>query len=136
MKNYLAVAAGVILNSHGEVLLALRPLDKHQGGLWEFPGGKIEAGERVHEALARELREEIGIEIFDSTPLLEKTHEYTDKSIHLSVHLVRQWSGIPDGKEGQELRWIAISNLQELKYPEANLEVVDYLQRRHDLYKD
>ncbi len=118
------VAAGVILNDSGEVLLALRPLHKHQGGLWEFPGGKVEAGESVQAALARELHEELNLTVEQSEPLLITEHDYGEKQVLLDVWVVRDFSGEPHGREGQTLRWVPISELATYKFPQANEVIV------------
>src|SRR5262245_7365193 len=111
MARTIHVAAGVILNSRNEVLLALRPLDKHQGGLWEFPGGKVEDGEPVKVALARELLEELNLDVLTAQPLLVTEHDYGDKHVKLDVWIVRDFSGEPQGREGQVIRWCPISEI-------------------------
>jgi 8-oxo-dGTP diphosphatase len=121
------VAAGVVLNNQQQVLLALRPIDKHQGGLWEFPGGKVEAGETVQAALARELYEEINLTVLAAEPFLIQEHDYSDKHVKLDVWLVTRFIGEPQGKEGQELRWVALSALANYQFPAANQVVVDAL---------
>jgi 8-oxo-dGTP diphosphatase len=122
------VAAGVILNANREVLLALRPKHKHQGGLWEFPGGKVEAAENVQSALARELLEELGIEITESAPMLVTCHDYDDKRVMLDVWLVTGFTGEPAGLEGQEVAWFRIAELDALEFPAANDPIVARLQ--------
>lgn len=121
------VAAGVILNDGDEVLLALRPKHKHQGGLWEFPGGKVEAGEAVEAALARELLEELNLIVEQSEQLLVTEHDYGDKHVTLDVWVVRSFSGEPHGREGQELRWVKRTDLRNYAFPQANLIIVDTL---------
>lgn len=128
MSQRIHVAAGVILNTHREVLLALRPAHKHQGGLWEFPGGKVEVGERVEDALNRELQEELGLSVLQSKPLLLIEHDYGDRHVTLDVWLVSSFAGEPAGREGQELRWVSISALSELSFPAANAPIVQHLQ--------
>jgi 8-oxo-dGTP diphosphatase len=121
------VAAGVILNAKSEVLLALRPLHKHQGGLWEFPGGKVEAGEKVEAALARELLEELNLAVETAEPLLITEHDYGDKQVVLDVWVVRNFTGEPHGREGQSLRWVPLSELANYKFPKANEVIVQRL---------
>lgn len=128
MSKRIHVAAGVILNASNEVLLALRPLNKHQGGLWEFPGGKVEAGEPVQQALARELLEELNVMVQQCEPLLVTEHDYGDKHVTLDVWTVRSFSGVPEGREGQQLRWVKLGELQHYRFPEANLVIVERLQ--------
>jgi len=91
--NRIHVAAAVIRSTDGLVLIAKRPLDKHQGGLWEFPGGKVEKGEAVEVALARELLEELGIGVTAARPLIQVRHDYPDKHVLLDVWEVTAFSG-------------------------------------------
>ena len=97
------VAAAVILAEDGRILIAKRPDDKHQGGLWEFPGGKVEEGEEVRVALARELEEELGIRPTTARPLIQVRHDYPNKQILLDVWEVSAFSGEPHG--GRASRW-------------------------------
>ena len=116
------VAAAIVRD--GKVLLARRHADAHQGGLWEFPGGKVERGEDARTALARELDEELGITLESARPLIAVPHDYSDKSILLDVWLVDGFSGEPHGREGQPLSWVAADDLQQHDFPEANLPVI------------
>ena len=120
------VAAGVILRGH-QVLIARRHNDAHQGGLWEFPGGKLEVGETVVEALNRELREEIGITVDAAEPLLQIAHDYPDKQVLLDFWTVSAFTGEPQGREGQALQWCDLERLQEREFPAANVPVVERL---------
>ena len=119
------VAVGVILNTRGRVLITRRATDSHQGGLWEFPGGKVESGESVQEALHRELREELGIEIAPADPLLEIRHNYSDKDALLDVWVVRHFTGDPEGCEGQPLVWAALDQLDRYSFPAANEPILE-----------
>jgi 8-oxo-dGTP diphosphatase len=130
MSKLVHVAAGVVLNNQQQVLLALRPLDKHQGGLWEFPGGKVEAGETVQAALARELYEEINLTVLTAEPFLVQEHDYGDKHVKLDVWLVTHFMGEPHGKEGQQLRWVALNELHHYQFPAANQVIVMKLAER------
>ena len=125
------VAVGVILGADRRILIAKRADHLHQGGLWEFPGGKVEAGESLQDALARELHEELGITIDKQAckPLLEIRHRYSDKSVFLDVWWVKAFSGEPHGKEGQPLKWVDADALQGYAFPEANREIVVAIQR-------
>jgi 8-oxo-dGTP diphosphatase len=118
------VAAAVIRGTDGRVLIARRPEHKHQGGLWEFPGGKVEAGEAVEVALARELHEELGIEMLASRPLIQVRHDYPDLAVLLDVHEVGAFTGEPHGREGQPLAWVAPRELPDYEFPEANRPIV------------
>ncbi len=118
------VAAAVIRGDDGRVLIARRPNDKHQGGLWEFPGGKVEEGESVLAALARELHEELGIVVRTAQPLIQIPHDYPDKHVLLDVWEVTAFDGEPHGAEGQPLAWVAPRHLAEYEFPAANAPIV------------
>ncbi len=124
MTKVIHVAAGVIVNAQGQILIARRPEHTHQGGLWEFPGGKVEAPESVQQALARELHEELAIEINDSRPLICIRHDYSDKSVLLDVWKVTAFSGVPRGNEGQPIEWVAPRDLVNFSFPAANVPIV------------
>ena len=123
------VAVGVIFNSQGQILIARRHDDAHQGGLWEFPGGKVESDESVCDALARELYEELGINIQTSSckPLIEIRHDYSDKVVLLDVWAVSEFDGEASGKEVQPLRWVDRSQLSDYDFPAANIAIIDAL---------
>ena len=118
------VAVAVIMNPQQHVLLALRQTHQHQGGLWEFPGGKVEAGESVYDALVREIEEEIGLTISSADELVKISHDYSDKTVLLDVWLVDAFIGEPKGREGQQLRWCAIADLKEDDFPAANAAII------------
>ena len=128
-KPIVHVAVGVLLNDDHEVLIALRPAESHQGGLWEFPGGKVEEGESVECALAREFEEELGISVQACTGLTQIKHEYADKSVMLDVLRIERSSGIPQGREGQVIEWRALSKLKALDFPKANERIIRILNR-------
>lgn len=122
------VVAGVIFNaSRSEVLLALRKPHQHQGGRWEFPGGKIERAESPEAALARELHEEISIEVVECSPRVTLEHAYPDKHVRLNFWDVTRFNGEPCAQEGQQLRWVKLHDLAQLRFPAANQRVVDAL---------
>ena len=118
------VVVGVLLNGNHEVLIALRPAASHQGGLWEFPGGKVEEGESVEYALNREFKEELGISVQACTPLIQIRHEYSDKLVMLDVWRIEKFSGIPQGREGQAIEWRALSKLRAVDFPKANDRII------------
>ena len=120
----LHVAVGVIRNGSGEILVARRHERLHQGGLWEFPGGKVEPGETAEDALRRELREELSIGVESARPLIKITHDYGDRRVLLDVWRVDAFSGQPQGLEGQPIRWIAPDGLASLDFPAANRPIV------------
>ena len=99
------VAAGILLDAEGRYLLGQRPEGKPYAGYWEVPGGKIESGESVFEALKRELQEELGIDIESSEELVVLEHDYPHAYVRLHVSIIRKWIGIPKGCEGQSLSW-------------------------------
>lgn len=122
------VAAAAIVDDQGRVLLALRQAHLHQGGKWEFPGGKFEHGETAEAALSRELHEELDITVKSYRPLISVLHHYLEKSVRLHVFLVSEFSGYPKGKEGQTLQWMEITNLRSLQFPDANYPIVRAVQ--------
>ncbi|WP_236233565.1 Nudix family hydrolase, partial [Pseudomonas tohonis] len=118
------VAAAVIRGADGRVLIARRPDDKHQGGLWEFPGGKVEEGEAVQAALSRELEEELGIRVSAARPLIQVHHDYPDKQVLLDVWEVTAFDGEPHGAEGQPLVWVESRDLSDYAFPAANQPII------------
>lgn len=121
------VAVGVICDGSGNILIAKRSAERHQGGLWEFPGGKIEAGESLFQALARELDEELGIQPHSQgcAPLINIDHDYGDKLVRLEVCWVRSFAGQPQGREGQPLAWVSAQDLPSYDFPKANAAIVE-----------
>ncbi|VEL98145.1 8-oxo-dGTPase [Alteromonas sp. 76-1] len=124
------VAVGVVLRGT-QVFVSLRADNAHQGGKWEFPGGKVEANETVLDALRRELQEEIGILVQSSEPLLVIEHDYGDKLVKLDVHSVSAFNGEPEGKENQQTRWVEVSALEASEFPAANVAIIDALQQKY-----
>lgn len=123
------VAVGVILDRDHKILITRRAPDSHQGGLWEFPGGKVEDGESLTVALARELKEELGIEIGRTSALLDVHHDYGDKAVMLDVHVVWEFKGEARSLEGQPMAWIAPRDLRGYEFPAANLPIVDAVEK-------
>lgn len=124
MSKLVHVAVGVIVNVDGKILIAKRPLNVHQGGLWEFPGGKVDDGETIEQALARELYEELAIDVIASQPLIQIRHHYPDKSVLLDVHKITQFSGNPIGNEGQPVQWVDAKGLGNFEFPAANRPII------------
>ncbi|SEO74526.1 Nudix family hydrolase [Aquisalimonas asiatica] len=114
------VAVGVIRQPDGRVLIARRAEGSHQGGRWEYPGGKVEAGETIRDALTRELHEELGIRPLELRPLIRVPWRYADKSVLLDTWEVRRFAGTPSGREGQPLRWVPPPELARYRFPAAN----------------
>ncbi len=127
----LPVVAAVVHHQDGRILIAKRPAHKHQGGLWEFPGGKIAAGETQEQALARELYEEIGIEGGEYEPLITLVHSYPELTVRLSVWQVRHFIGEAYGKEGQACQWVWPAALDDYTFPDANTAIVQALRMPH-----
>jgi 8-oxo-dGTP diphosphatase len=114
------VAVGILISPAGRVLITRRPDHVHQGGLWEFPGGKVEDGEPVAAALNRELHEELGITTQAAEPWMQIRHAYPDKTVLLDVWRVTAWQGDPQGREGQPLAWVLPTELETLSFPAAD----------------
>ncbi len=122
------VAAGVITDRQGRVLVSRRADDTHQGGLWELPGGKCEEGETAWQTLVRELSEELGIRVEAARPLIGIKHDYQDRSVYLDVWQILRYSGEPDGLEGQPLQWLPADALPTLDMPEADKPVINAIR--------
>ena len=122
-----AVVAAVVQNHVGEILIALRPRHVHMGGLWEFPGGKIEPNETPRQALQRELMEELGIQVVEAEAMMVIDYAYPDKTIRLHVWQVGMHIGEPIGKEGQPIKWVQSTNLVKYDFPAANKPIIERL---------
>ncbi len=122
------VAAAVICDPQRRILIARRDERQHQGGLWEFPGGKVEPGEAVEQALARELDEELGIQVQSARPQIRIRHDYSDKSVLLDVWRVDRFAGTAEGREGQPIRWVEPCELDSYAFPAANRPIVSAAQ--------
>lgn len=123
-SGHLHIAVAVIRDSHGRILISERKTDCAYAGQWEFPGGKVEQGETVQQALVRELQEELGLDIHSSRKLITIQHAYPDRRVHLDTWEVTSWSGQPESREGQRFEWVVAADL--LSYPmlEANRPIV------------
>lgn len=122
------VVAAALYDAQGRVLIAQRPQGKHQAGRWEFPGGKVAPGESEGQALARELHEELGIEVTASRPFMRLEHSYPDRSVELSMWIVERFSGTPRSLDGQQLRWVAPADLVHADLLEADRPFVEALR--------
>ncbi len=129
MKSVFVVAVALI-DPDGRILLSKRPKGKSLAGLWEFPGGKVEAGERPEQALIRELREELGINVEQSclAPLTFASHSYEDFHLLMPLYVCRRWKGIAQGLEGQEIKWVRAKSLRDYPMPPADLLLIPHLQ--------
>lgn len=129
MNQVLRVVVGVIVDPNGQILIAKRSKDAHQGGLWEFPGGKIEPNETATEALIRELEEEIGIQPIDYRSWMTINHQYSDKSVSLDIWRVDKFKGTVCGQEGQPICWVGPDQLDQYTFPEANQPIINKLKQ-------
>lgn len=128
MKITLVVAVALV-DADGRVLIAKRPEGKQLAGMWEFPGGKLEAGERPEVALIRELKEELGINVEQSclAPLTFASHAYDAFHLLMPLYVCRRWKGIPTALEGQELKWVPPKELRTYPMPPADLPLIPHL---------
>ena len=126
MSKVVHVAVGVIYDN-SQIFLTKRLEHVHQGGKWEFPGGKVERDETATEALYRELKEEIAIEVISCHPFMEIRHDYGDKQVFLDIYVVNEYSGKPNAQEGQQQAWFKPDQLRELDFPDANKAIVEKL---------
>ena len=120
------VAVGVIKRGN-QVYISKRADHLHQGGKWEFPGGKREANESIEQALTRELLEEVGIQVTEQREFMLIEHDYGDKKVRLDVRLVEAFNGQARHQEGQQSQWVQISQLNQYTFPQANLEIINKL---------
>lgn len=130
MNEPVRVAVGIVADAAGAILITRRPDHAHQGGLWEFPGGKVEAGETVTAALRRELHEELGIRVQAAESLLHIRHAYPDKTVLLEVWRVTAYQGEPHGREGQPLTWVLPARLADFAFPAADAPIIEVLTGR------
>lgn len=128
MKIHIQVAAAIIYID-GQFLLSKRKDEQHQGGKWEFPGGKIEAGESVGQALNRELQEELAITVTEQQEFMNLDFEYPEKKVSLYFQLVTEFKGQEQGMEGQEVCWFNHESIQRLSFPDANLPVLEKIKK-------
>ena len=127
--NVILVAACALIDTDGRVLLAERPAGKAMAGLWEFPGGKIEAGERPEQTLIRELKEELDIAVNESclAPLTFASHGYPDFHLLMPLYICRRWEGTVKAREGQQLVWVRPNRLKDYKMPPADEPLIAHL---------
>jgi 8-oxo-dGTP diphosphatase len=123
------VAACALVDADGRVLLAQRPAGRAMAGLWEFPGGKVEAGERPEQTVIRELTEELGISVTEAclAPLTFASHGYPDFHLLMPLYVCRRWEGAVTPQEGQELAWVRPNRLREYDMPPADAPLISHL---------
>lgn len=131
MSKVVEVAVGIVVHE-GSILIAKRSPKQHQGGLWEFPGGKVEAGETVTEALSRELAEELGLDVRPEhcEKLFDIRYDYPDKQVCLHICWVEQFGHEAQGLEGQPIRWVPHQQLAEYEFPAANQPILAAIEKR------
>ena len=123
------VAACALLDVDGRVLIAQRPAGRSMAGLWEFPGGKIEMGERPEQSLIRELKEELGIDVREEclAPLTFASHPYPDFHLLMPLYVCRRWEGTVTAQEGQKLAWVRPNKLRDYEMPPADVPLIAHL---------
>jgi 8-oxo-dGTP diphosphatase len=128
-RRLLLVTACALVDADGRVLIAQRPEGKQLAGLWEFPGGKVEKGETPEECLIRELREELGIETQAAclAPLTFASHSYDDFHLLMPLYVCRRFSGVPEAKEAQALKWVRPNRLRDYPMPPADAPLIPFL---------
>ncbi len=126
----LVVAAAALIDPDGRVLVSQRPEGKQLAGLWEFPGGKVETGERPEAALIRELREELAIDVSESclAPLTFASHAYDGFHLLMPLYVCRRWKGIVKAQEGQALKWLRPNALRQIAMPPADAPLIPFLE--------
>ncbi|MCX5477378.1 8-oxo-dGTP diphosphatase MutT [Kaistia geumhonensis] len=126
MSRLLLVVACALVDPDNRILIAQRPEGKSLAGLWEFPGGKVDAGESPEAALIRELREELGVETKEAclAPLTFASHAYEDFHLLMPLYVCRRWQGVPQSREGQGLKWVRAKALRDYPMPPADLPLI------------
>ena len=129
MTRIILVAAVALVDADGRVLIARRPEGKPMAGLWEFPGGKVETGERPETALLRELKEELDIDVSEAclAPLTFASHAYPDFHLLMPLYVCRRWQGVVKAREKQELAWIKPLKLRDYPMPPADVPLIPHL---------
>ncbi|HDM8191851.1 8-oxo-dGTP diphosphatase MutT [Vibrio harveyi] len=125
MKRIHIVAAIIFNQDKSQIFITKRSDDKHKGGFWEFPGGKVEQGESVEQAMIRELEEEIGITVTEQSLFEHLEYDYPEKSLKFDFMTVSQFDNQPYGREGQEGRWVDVAALLDYTFPEANVPILE-----------
>lgn len=130
MKKLVNVAVAVIENDNNEILISKRQESQHLAGYWEFPGGKIEHRETVENALIREVKEELNIEVLPTGAVIDVFFNYPEKTVCLKTWRCEVMSGTVNGNEGQQWRWVKQSDLVNYKFPKANFKILEALLQK------
>jgi len=128
LRPHVLVVAAALFDGAGRVLIAQRPAGKPLAGRWEFPGGKVDAGEGERDALARELREELGVDLVAARPFMRLTHAYQERDVELSLWIVERFAGEPRSLDGQVLKWLAPADLGLEDMHEADQPFIEALR--------
>ncbi|MBD2666875.1 mutator MutT protein [Richelia sinica FACHB-800] len=123
------IGVAIIWNDQGQILIDRRLPQGPMGGLWEFPGGKVESGETIQQCIQREIAEELGIEVTVGEHLITIHHTYTHLQVSLTVHHCRHLAGVPQAIECAEVRWVNLDELDNFTFPEANVEIIAALKK-------
>ncbi|WYM01131.1 MAG: 8-oxo-dGTP diphosphatase MutT [Gloeotrichia echinulata CP02] len=124
------IGVAIIWNDQQQILIDRRRAGGAMGGLWEFPGGKVEPGETVEECIRREISEELGIEIEVGEHLITIDHTYTHLRVTLTAHHCRHLTGVPQPIECDEIRWVGLTDLDQFTFPQANFQIIAALRER------
>ena len=124
------VAVGIVFDQQNRVLVGQRTVADQYFEKWEFPGGKLEAGESATAALAREFKEEVGIEVLSIEYLMQVEHDYPDRQVSLTVYTISEYQGQVQAMEGQALQWVSIGELDSLNFLKGNQAIIDVLKLR------
>lgn len=127
MSERLHVVVGILINEKDEILITQRQSHQDLAQCWEFPGGKRESGETSQQALVREFKEELGLEVLSASPWFQQPHDYPNKPVLLDIWFIEQYAGSPIPQEGQPMIWAPVSSLDQYQFPEANQEIVQRL---------
>ena len=133
-KTHKKIGVGIIYNERGDILIDRRLAKGEMGGLWEFPGGKIEHNETVAECIKREIKEELGIEVLVKEFLLSIEHQYSKFKVTIFVHECQYLEGIPQTIECEEIRWVSVSELDRYNFPDANYQIITLIQSSFKKY--
>ncbi|MFT5115579.1 MAG: 8-oxo-dGTP diphosphatase [Parasphingorhabdus sp.] len=125
----LSVVVGVMIRGNGQVLVAERPAGKACAGQWEFPGGKVEQGESFRNALNREIKEELGVQVEQAEPLFTHVNNFLDRTVELHIWKISKWGGIPEGLEGQSIRWLRLTEIEQVNFLPGNILMLPKLER-------